>query len=99
MIVVVVERVTPGLRGELRQWLLELQSGVFVGRLTKRVREEVWKRLQEHRRSGAATMVYPARNEQGYAFVTTGDPSRTPVDLDGLILLARQAKPDPDVPF
>ena len=40
--VMLLERVSPGLRGELTRWLLELKAGVFVGRVSAMVRERLW---------------------------------------------------------
>jgi CRISPR-associated protein Cas2 len=39
MVVLILERVPPGLRGELTRWFLEPQAGVFVGRVSAIVRE------------------------------------------------------------
>jgi CRISPR-associated endoribonuclease Cas2 subtype I-E len=32
--VIIVERATPGLRGQLTRWMLEVRAGVFVGTLS-----------------------------------------------------------------
>ena len=92
MVVLVLENVTPGLRGEVRRWLQELHAGIFAGTLSLRVREELWSHVLDKRREGAALMVYSARSEQGYMFRSAGEVSRTAVDLEGLILTARPAK-------
>ncbi|MEI8259518.1 MAG: type I-E CRISPR-associated endoribonuclease Cas2e, partial [Deltaproteobacteria bacterium] len=42
LIVIVVERATPGLRGQLTRWMLEVRAGVFVGTLSSRVRDKLW---------------------------------------------------------
>jgi CRISPR-associated protein Cas2 len=89
MTVVVVERVTPGLRGKLTRWMLEIHPGVFVGRISPRVREKLWKVIQGARRLGACTLVVSAPNEQGFVLEAAGDPSRTIADYDGLVLLRR----------
>ena len=64
MVVFVVERVQPSLRGELSRWLLEVKAGVFVGKLSALVREELWqlvtKKLQKN---GSAVMIYPINSE------------------------------------
>lgn len=88
MVVLIAECVTPGLRGEIRRWLLELRAGVYVGRLTARVRDELWAHVESKRRDGAILMVFAARTEQGYSVRTAGDPSRCVVELDGLLLTA-----------
>ena len=92
MIVVVVERVPDGLRGRLRRWMLEVQVGVFVGKLSRRVSGEVWSLIRQQVGDGAAVMIQPAQNEQGYSFEIAGRPTRSLFDSDGLCLVARERK-------
>ena len=68
MIVVTVTDCPPRLRGDLSKWLLEINTGVYVGQLNPRVREELWKRICKHLPRGRATMVYSANNEQRMSF-------------------------------
>ena len=68
MIVVTLTDCPPRLRGDLSKWLLEINTGVYVGQLNKRVREELWKRICDNLPRGRATMVYSANNEQGMEF-------------------------------
>ncbi len=99
MTLIVLERVTPGLRGKLTRWMLEIHAGVFVGKLSPRVRDKLWKAVQGARRLGACTLVFHAPNEQGFTLETAGDPSRSLADFDGLCLLRRpssDAKPGND---
>ena len=42
MLVIVVENVPPALRGRLAVWLIEVRAGVYVGNLSKKVREMIW---------------------------------------------------------
>lgn len=92
MVVVVLERVNVGLRGELTRWLLELQPGVFVGKLNARVRDRLWEYICGKMRGGSALLVHTANNEQGFAFRFWGSPTRWPVDLDGLVLIQQEEK-------
>lgn len=89
MTLIVLERTTPGLRGKLTRWMLEIHPGVFIGKLSPRVREKLWKAVQAARRLGACSLVFTAPNEQGFAIETAGDPSRSLADFDGLLLLRR----------
>ena len=41
MLVVVTENVPPRLRGRLAVWLLEIRAGVYVGEVSKRIREMI----------------------------------------------------------
>jgi CRISPR-associated protein Cas2 len=45
MLVVVTENVPSRLRGRLAIWLLEVRAGVYVGDVTRRVREMIWQNL------------------------------------------------------
>ena len=88
MIVLVLSAVPEGLRGHVTRWLMEISPGVFVGTLSARGRERLWDIVTENVKTGRAVMVYRARNEQGLAFLTWGDPWK-PVDFDGLTLMMR----------
>ena len=78
----------PRLRGDLSKWLCEIQTGVYVGQLTGRVREAVWKRVCENLSSGRATMVYSSNGEQHMKFVVHNT-TWEPVDFDGITLMRR----------
>ena len=89
MTILVLERVTPSLRGRLTRWLVEIHPGVFIGKVSPRVREKLWRLVVSARRLGACTLAHSAPNEQGFVLETAGDPSRQVVDFDGLVLLRR----------
>ena len=90
MIVVTLTDCPPRLRGDLSKWLLEINTGVYVGQLNKRVREELWKRICDNLPRGRATMVYSANNEQGMEF-RVHNTRWMPVDFEGLTLMMRPA--------
>jgi CRISPR-associated protein Cas2 len=87
MVVIVLERVSAGLRGDLTRWMLELRPGTFVGKLNARVRDRVWERVCSKMRGGAAVLVHTAQTEQGFAIRFWGSPKRWPVDFEGLTLI------------
>ncbi|WP_433393436.1 type I-E CRISPR-associated endoribonuclease Cas2e [Micromonospora sp. KLBMP9576] len=89
MTVVVLIAVAEGLRGHLTRWMIEVAAGVFVGNPSTRVRDRLWALLATRVGDGQAIMVEPAQNEQGWAIRTTGRDRWVPVDLDGLMLVAR----------
>ena len=45
MTVVVVTDCPAKLRGDLTKWMIEINTGVYVGNLSARVREELWIRI------------------------------------------------------
>lgn len=95
MVVIVLTACPPGLRGHLTRWLLEISAGVFVGKVSSRVRDELWAAVLEHCKSGKAFLVEPAQNEQGYAFRTHRH-EWEPIDLDGLSLILRPSEAPPN---
>lgn len=88
MLVIVVENVPPRLRGRLAVWLLEVRAGVYVGDVSKRVREMLWDTIEKGCDEGNAVMAWSTNNESGFDFVTHGKNRRIPVDLDGVRLVS-----------
>lgn len=87
MMVLILENVRPTLRGELSRWLFEVKSGVFVGKVSALVREELWQLVGQQVGRGSAVMIQPASNEQGFSAKTLGNPTRQLVDIEGLFLV------------
>jgi CRISPR-associated protein Cas2 len=90
MIVLIVENVKPSLRGELSRWLFEIKAGVFAGRVSALVRDELWQLIGEKLGKGSAVMIYPQRNEQGFSARMLGNPARTLTDIEGILLVQIQ---------
>ena len=86
MIVMVLERVTPSLRGELTRWLIQPKTGVFVGRVSARVRDLLWEKIVKSKGAGAALLVYQDATEQGFSIRTSGRTSKTIEDFEGIFL-------------
>jgi CRISPR-associated protein Cas2 len=91
MTVIVVAACPVGLRGHLTRWLLEIAPGVFVGKVSRRVRELLWIRVVDMVKTGRAIMVYSANNEQGLAF-QVHEHNWTPIDIEGINLMLRPAE-------
>lgn len=87
MVIMVVERVTPGLKGELTRWMLEPKPGVFVGTLSAIVRDRLWERICQRLGDGGAMLIHNTDNEQGFAIKLEGNPSRSVIDFDGISLI------------
>jgi len=86
MIVITLTKVPKSLKGDLTKWYQEIQTGVYVGNVSARVRDALWDRILENIGRGEATMVYNAQNELGYQFRTTRQ-DRQVVDFDGIPLM------------
>lgn len=88
MVVLITRAVSPGVRGELSRWMLEVDAGVFVGALSARIRDKLWEKLFfQLGGKGAAVMIYPARTEQGFAIRTEGILDRNVVEMEGMALM------------
>ena len=88
MVVLTLEKVSRSLRGELTRWLVELDTGVFVGRVSARVRENLWQRVVEKAGDGRVAMAWNANNEQGFKVRLLGHEDREIVVVDGVELVA-----------
>ncbi len=88
MLVVVTENVPPRLRGRLAIWLLEVRAGVYVGDVSRKVREMIWQQIQVLADDGNVVMAWEVNNESGFDFQTWGVNRRIPVELDGLRLVS-----------
>ena len=88
MIVLHLNNCPAGLRGDLTKWLFEIASGVFIGQVTTRVRDELWLHVIENCKNGSAVIVYNTNNEQRLDFRVHGE-TWEPIDFDGIKLMLR----------
>ena len=86
MIVITLSKVPLSLRGDLTKWCQEVQTGVYVGNFSARIRDLLWERIQQNLKHGEATLIYSTNNELGYTFKTTRKDKKV-VELDGLPLM------------
>jgi len=96
MVLMMLERVAPSVRGELTRWLIQPQVGVFVGQVSALVRDKLWEKVvrsleaakpaKSGRRPGAM-MVYSTNNEQGFGVRKCGQTDRCVEDFEGLLLV------------
>lgn len=93
MLVITVKNCPPKLRGDLTKWLIEIDTGVFVGNLSARVRDSLWDRVCANIKTGTASMAYGANNEQKLDF-RVHNSAWEPVDFDGIKLVRRTIDTD-----
>lgn len=93
MIVITMTDCPPKLRGDLTKWLFEIDTGVYVGNVSARVREALWERVCGNIGNGRATMVYSAKNEQHLEF-RAHNTSWKIRDFDGIKIMMRPNKPN-----
>ena len=67
MMVMVLETVPTGLRGELTRWLIEPHPGVFVGHVSGLVRDRLWLKCCQGLRGGGVVQLWSTNNEQRFA--------------------------------
>lgn len=88
MLAIVVENAPPRLRGRLAIWLLEVRAGIYVGKVSRRVREMIWDTIAKGIEEGNAVMVWSTNAESGFDFLTLGQNRRIPVEMDGIKLVS-----------
>jgi CRISPR-associated protein Cas2 len=88
MLVIVVENAPPRLRGRLAIWLLEVRAGVYIGKVSRRVREMIWNTIIKGIENGNAVMAWSTNTESGFDFMTWGSNRREPVEINGLKLVS-----------
>ena len=88
MFVVISSRNIPNhLHGYLSRFLAEVDTGVYVGNVSRRVRDNLWKRCAEAIKEGSLTIINEDHTrEQGFAVNTLGPQCRIIKDMDGLLL-------------
>lgn len=86
MTVVVLSNCPPRLRGDLTKWMIEVNTNVYVGQFSARVRNELWNRICENVKSGQATMVFSVNGEQKMDF-RVHNTVLEPTDFDGIKLM------------
>ena len=92
MTVIILERVSPSMRGLLSRWLIEPKAGVFVGKVSALVRDLLWEKLLKQIGRGAAVQIWSTNNEQGFDMRMSGNRDRMLVDYEGLTLVKRRPK-------
>lgn len=85
--VLILERVSPSLRGEISRWLIEPKAGVFVGKVSATVRDRLWEKCIKSVKTGSVVQIWSMNNEQGFLARMYGDRSRELIDYDGLLLV------------
>ena len=88
MVVLSVTNCPQQLRGDLTKWFIEIDIGVYVGKISTRVREKIWSRICDNIKSGKAIMVYSNNSEQGFA-ILTHNTEWVPVDCEGIWLMEK----------
>ena len=70
MVVIILEKVSPSLRGELSRWLIEPKPGLFIGDVSALVRDKLWAKCCKAKRTGGVIQAWSTNTEQGFAIRT-----------------------------
>lgn len=92
-VIIVLSDCPPKLRGDMTKWFIEINTGVYVGNMSARVRDEVWERVTENIGKGHATMVFTTQGEQHMDF-RVHNAYWEPVDFEGIKLMRRPDRID-----
>lgn len=93
MTILILERATASLRGELSRWMLEPKAGIFVGKLSGLVRDKLWDKVCGSKGVGAAILVQASQCEQGFTMRLHGDTTRVSSNWEGVELITRREAP------
>ena len=95
MLVIVLENVEPKLRGRMAVFLIEVRAGVYIGDVSQKVRDMLWRQIEHLAGEGNAVMAWSTNTESGYDFRTFGGGRRLPINFDGMKLVSFQSLPTP----
>lgn len=88
MVVIALSCCPPKLRGDLSRWMIEIDTGVYVGNLNPRIRDGIWDRICKNIGNGHASMSFSSNNEQKLDF-RIYNTDWQPTDYDGIKLIKR----------
>lgn len=96
--VIASSSLSPGLRGAMTKWYIEVMPGIFVGTVNPRVRDEIWNEVERwvtnlSTEAGYAALIQVAPTEQGFTIRTAGTNRYLPADFDGITLVSRRHNP------
>jgi len=91
MVVMMLEKVSASLRGELTRWLIEIKTGVYIGDVNAMVRDRLWKKCTGRRGGGSVFQAWSTNNEQGFTMRMEGENGRSVVNWEGVQLIQENA--------
>lgn len=87
MMVLILQSVPAGIRGEIARWLVEPFPGVFVGHVSARVRDKLWEKCCENKKVNGVVQIWSTNNEQRFAMRGHGTVRRELIDMEGIQLV------------
>ncbi len=90
MVIMLLEKVPLGLRGELSHWLIEIKTGVYIGDVSARVRDKLWDHCLQSKRAGGVFQAWNTNNEQGFQMRMSGIEGKDIFDWEGVQLVLEE---------
>ena len=87
MVVMILEKVPPSVRGDLTRWLLEVRKGVYVGHVSAMVRNLLWEGCCKKGKAGRVFQAWSTNNEQHFMMRAAGCDDMEVVNWEGLLLI------------
>lgn len=87
MVVLIISCCPNSLRGDVTKWLFEINTGVYLGRVTARVGDMLWNRVSESIGTGHAIMILSSAQNEQHFIVRVQNSVKIPVDYDGITLM------------
>jgi CRISPR-associated protein Cas2 len=86
MLLIKTSNVPTALTGYLSRYLMELESGLFVGKVNRRLADHLWSQTETYAKDGYATGVLSGGSELGFTLRSHNHPTLTIKDMDGLTI-------------
>lgn len=87
MVIMILEKVQASLRGDLTRWLIEVDTGVYVGHVTAMVRDRLWEKCASGVKAGSVFQAWTTNNQQHFSMRYWGNTQRRIRDWEGLQLI------------
>jgi CRISPR-associated protein Cas2 len=87
MMIISLTSVNQQLRGYLSRFLIEINTGLYVGNVSARVRDYLCDRVTDNIGIGKAVLAWNTDNEQGFALKIIGYSDREVVNNEGIFLI------------
>ena len=87
MMVLILQSVPAGIRGEIAKWLIEPFPGVFVGHVNARVRDKLWEKCTHNKRINGVVQIWSTNTEQRFKMRGHGTVRRELIDIEGVQLV------------
>jgi CRISPR-associated protein Cas2 len=87
MVIMILEKVSVSTRGELSRWLMEVDTGTYIGHISAMVRDRLWDKCISIKGNGSVFQAWSTNNEQHFNMRLSGSKKRQIVNWEGLLLV------------